>query len=154
MKINTKHAKEYWNKTFGDVEYAEDFSGALICRSNYNDRKTTAIYKAEFGGKVYEIERYIGWNLHHIMPKVDGGTNNEENLIIANVVVHDKLHNFGYRSSFVLDGVEYRIKRIKGVQDKYEIIRIGRCGLKYKKYDEELLNNHDTLKDRQHETDD
>jgi len=55
MKINTKHAKEFWNKTFGDVEYTEDFSGALICHSNYNDREAMAIFETEADGKTLSV---------------------------------------------------------------------------------------------------
>lgn len=64
---------DFWLETFGDVEYAYDFAGIRIKRSEYNDR--TSIY---------------GWNIDHLIPLSKNGLNSKCNKAIASIMVNDQ----------------------------------------------------------------
>ena len=39
------------------------------------------------------ITKENGWNIHHLIPKVKGGTNNSSNLVLLHPYCHIQLHN-------------------------------------------------------------
>jgi hypothetical protein len=52
------------------------------------DGKKRLIYKAAYGQHGSEF----GWDVHHIRPKKQGGTDAFENLQIVHVITHDEIH--------------------------------------------------------------
>ena len=50
----------FWLETFGDVEYAYDFAGFRIKRSEYNNRRSN-----------------YGWNIDHLIPLSQNGLNSK-----------------------------------------------------------------------------
>lgn len=60
MKIDRKNALKLWDECFGDVRFAEDFHGYLMCRDAYGND--------DFFIKEDSDRIYCGWNIHHILP--------------------------------------------------------------------------------------
>lgn len=78
MEINSKNAMRLWAMQFGDVDDALDYSGRKIKKCAYNDRNSL-----------------FGWNIDHILPKSQGGKNEENNLICCHIKTNDeKADNF------------------------------------------------------------
>ncbi len=61
-----EEALKVWNHEFGDVEYAHDFTGRKVKRSDYKE------------------ENQVGWVVSYVKPLNLGGPNNEGNTIILN----------------------------------------------------------------------
>ena len=74
---------EFWRETFGDVEYAYDFAGFRIKRSEYNNRNS--IY---------------GWNIDHLIPLSRNGLNSKCNKAIASIITNDQKAN---KTSFAIE---------------------------------------------------
>ena len=55
-----EEALKVWNHEFGDVEYAHDFTGRKVKRSDYKE------------------ENQVGWVVSYVKPLNLGGPNNEE----------------------------------------------------------------------------
>jgi len=72
----------FWLKTFGDVEYAYDFAGFRIKRSEYNNRSSV-----------------FGWNIDHIIPLSRNGLNNSFNKAIVSIIVNNQKAD---KTSFVI----------------------------------------------------
>lgn len=73
----------FWLETFGDVEYAYDFAGFRIKRSEYNNRNS-----------VY------GWNIDHLIPLSKNGLNSKCNKAIASIIANDQKAD---KTSFVIE---------------------------------------------------
>ena len=88
MKICKSNALRLWDAYYGNVRFAEDFHGNLMCRDGYGNADYCVI---RWGRTVY-----CGWNIHHILPIACGGTNEKQNLICTNIYTNDmrkiKLH--------------------------------------------------------------
>lgn len=102
MKINKENALSLWEKRYGGMVNVVDFTGRPIYKDDYNSRQ-------QRNGKDGVIRNY-GWNLHHILPQALGGNDDEQNLEIVNIITNDEI---GDKTSYVVDGVDYQIKRIK-----------------------------------------
>lgn len=68
MIINRENAMYLWTKTLGDSHKAKDFSGRLMEKGAYGDRNSK-----------------YGWNIDHILPKSQGGSDSEYNLICSHI---------------------------------------------------------------------
>ena len=106
MKITKANALHLWNQRYGNVQFAKDFHGNLMCRSAYGNDKYYIVRK---GQKIF-----CGWNLHHILPVSIGGNNDAANLlctnIITNTVAEDKI-------TFWIDKTLYQVQRIFGTSN-------------------------------------
>ena len=118
MRINTKNALNLWEQTFGDEQYATDFSGALIRKDHYNDRTKTTPFTFKTKNKTYTVNHCTAWNIHHKRPLSKGGTNEVDNLEIINMEVHDRIEN---KTSFSINERSYHVVREKGNRKSYSI---------------------------------
>lgn len=92
-----------WSKSFGKEIKATDFSGRVIVKGAYNDRKS------EFG-----------WNVDHIQPHSRGGVTADHNLVCCHILTNDeKADKF---PCFKANGIAFEIVK---VQNHYEIRRRG-----------------------------
>ena len=67
MKINRKNAMRFWEEEFGDVRFAEDFHGNLMCKDGYGD-PDYYVYDTDWSFAGQRSKIYCGWNIHHILP--------------------------------------------------------------------------------------
>lgn len=112
MKINRSNAMCLWRKHFGEAEYAEDFHGYLMCREAYGDDE----YFVYHCGK----RIYCGWNIHHILPVVLGGTNAVCNLVCTNIATNDAAKD---KITYWIDDCLYQVQRIHGTSN-YKIVNL------------------------------
>ena len=84
-------AYRIWQQRFGDLEFAEDFSGRMMERSEYGNPESP-----------------FGWNLDHVCPKSRGGINRPNNLIPTNCHTNQEK---GSRTSFWTKGRHYEVRR-------------------------------------------
>lgn len=112
MKITRKNAFQIWYSLYGDVLFAEDFSGALMYRDAYGDLDYYITYQGR--------HMYCGWNIHHILPSANGGTDSINNLTCTNIRTNEIAGN---RITFWIDDRLYQVKSIKGTR-RHEIIRL------------------------------
>lgn len=102
--IMTKaEALKVWQHEFGDVDFAHDFTGRKIKRSDYM------------------VENQVGWVVSYVLPLELGGPDNEGNTIILN-------HNTAYEKGnnypeFEVVGKRYVICHDE-VEDFYYIEKI------------------------------
>ncbi len=113
MKINRTNAMQLWDEFFGDVEFAEDFHGNLMCRSAYGDPD----YFVRRHGQAI----YCGWNIHHILPRTHGGTNAVENLICTNILTNESAAD---KITYWIDDSLYQVQRIFG-SHRHQIVRLA-----------------------------
>lgn len=111
MKINKKNALRLWEMCFGDVRFAEDFHGYLMCKDGYGNPD---YYVYDHNERIY-----CGWNLHHILPKSLGGTNAIGNLICTNITTNDEAAD---RITFWIDDCLYQVQR---TDDGHDIFRLN-----------------------------
>ncbi|MDR1866715.1 MAG: hypothetical protein LBQ77_00430 [Treponema sp.] len=90
-------ANAFWVAEFGDCDYAHDFSGAQIKKSEYGNEQS------EFG-----------WNIDHIQPIKKNGPDNISNSQITNIKVNVLK---GDKTTFEIDGTIYQVKRLKNVRE-------------------------------------
>ena len=111
MKLNKTNALLLWKKYYGDRQFAKDFHGNLMCRDAYGDSDYF----------VYQNNQriYCGWNLHHILPKSQRGTNAESNLLCTNILTNVAASN---KITFWIDDILYQVKKVYGSRN-YEIVR-------------------------------
>lgn len=82
-------ALEVWAHEFGDVEYAHDFTGRKIKRSDYGEKNQ------------------VGWVVDYIYPVSLGGKKTIDNQIILNhISAYEKGDNY---PTFEIIGVKYQI---------------------------------------------
>lgn len=101
MKINYKNAMKIWESYFGDAEVAEDFDGGLMYKEAYGDNQ--ACEESDDGRIIH-----CGWNIHHILPKANGGTNVINNLICTNIITNEKA---GDKTTFWIDDNHYQVQK-------------------------------------------
>lgn len=111
VRINKKNALRLWKEAYGDVRFAEDFHGYLMCRDGYG---ISDFFIIEDGKKIY-----CGWNIHHILPKASGGTNAIKNLICTNIATNDEAAD---KITFWIEDCLYQVKRI---EDGYGIFLLN-----------------------------
>lgn len=119
MKINRKNAMRFWEEEFGDVRFAEDFHGNLMCKDGYGD-PDYYVYDTDWSFAGQRSKIYCGWNIHHILPLALGGTNDKDNLTCTNIATNDEAED---KITFWIDDCLYQVKRINGTSD-HEIVRI------------------------------
>lgn len=112
MKINRSNAIELWEEFYGDREYVEDFHGNLMYKHAYGDDN---YYIVEYGERIY-----CGWNLHHILPKIRGGSNAKSNLICTNIITNECAAD---KITYWIDDSLYQVRRIFGTHE-YEIVEL------------------------------
>lgn len=112
MKINRTNAMQLWYECFGDVEFAEDFHGNLMCRSAYGD--------PDYFVRRHGQDIYCGWNIHHILPKEHGGTNAVENLICTNIVTNESAAD---KITYWIDDSLYQVQRVFGT-NHHQIVQL------------------------------
>ncbi len=112
MKICKATALRLWEESFGDVMFAEDFHGNLMCRDGYGKRN----YISNKYGKPI----HCGWNIHHILPISYGGTNERHNLICTNIHTNDEADD---KITFWIDNCLYQVQKVYGTS-KYTIIKL------------------------------
>lgn len=111
MKICKKNALRLWKMCYGEVMYAEDFHGNLMCRNGYGNLN---YYIIEDGERIY-----CGWNLHHILPRAFGGSNAISNLLCTNIATNEAA---GDRITFWIDGCLYQVQKCNNVE--YRIVEL------------------------------
>ena len=86
--MDKKEALKVWEHEFGDVEYAYDFTGRKVKRSDYL------------------VENQVGWVVSFVKPLELGGPNDEGNIIILNHnTAYEKAKNY---PNFEVVGIKYR----------------------------------------------
>ena len=113
MKICKTNALRLWDEQFGNVRFAEDFHGNLMCRDAYGDEE----FCVNHWGKVI----YCGWNIHHILPISCGGTNEKHNLICTNTCTNDEAED---KITYWIDDCLYQVQRISGTRE-YQIVKLN-----------------------------
>ena len=103
MKINRNTAYAIWQEEFGNVKWATDFAGRVMYFDDFGDRKIYRPYKGRY--------IYTGWNLHHILPKANGGTNAKFNLTCTNIITNEEA---GDRTTFVIGDTMYQVRKNYG----------------------------------------
>lgn len=130
MKINNTTALRLWDERYGYRLWVEDFDGGLMYRDAYNDREVSAVrtFGNQYALSTQQIMRvsygqkiYCGWNLHHILPKSNGGTNAKDNLICANIITNDEAED---KTTFWIDDRNYQVQWNKQTR-LYEIFRLN-----------------------------
>ena len=112
MKICRANAFRLWHEHYGDVLYAEDFHGNLMCKNGYGDENYHVNYRGE--------TIYCGWNLHHILPTAHGGTNEKHNLICTNIYTNREAED---KITYWIDDCLYQVQRISGTPE-YQIVKL------------------------------
>lgn len=83
-----EQALRIWEREFGDVDYAHDFTGRKIKRADY------------------EVENQVGWVVSYVKPLALGGPQNVDNEIIMHRISElEKGKNY---PDFEVVGVKYR----------------------------------------------
>ena len=113
MKISRSNALRLWEQCYGDVKFAEDFHGYLMCRDAYGDDEYFVI---DHGTRIY-----CGWNIHHVLPVALGGTNAVSNLVCINIATNEAAEN---KITFWIDDCLYQVKRIPGTRN-HEIVELN-----------------------------
>ncbi len=86
---NREEALKLWNNEMGDKEYAYDFTGKKIKRSDYLEKNQ------------------VGWVITYIRPLEAGGNDNIGNIIIMH---HRTFEEWGFQyPEFSIAGNDYRI---------------------------------------------
>jgi hypothetical protein len=116
MKICKENALRLWDERYGNKLWVEDFDGGLMYRNAYNSRDIWAVCTFEnrytlgtqMSSRVPDNQKiYCGWNLHHILPKVSGGTDEKDNLICTNIITNDEA---GDKTTFWIEDCNYQVK--------------------------------------------
>ena len=68
-----KESSMIWLNTFGNVNEARDYAGRIVVRSAYNTRNSG-----------------YGWNVDHVRPISDGGTNMACNKIACHILTNEQ----------------------------------------------------------------
>ena len=110
-RINRENALRLWDSRYGNVRFAEDFHGYLMCREGYGNPDYYVYQGFE--------KTYCGWNIHHILPKSEGGTNAISNLLCTNIVTNEEA---GDRVTYWIDGCLYQVQR---TDDGYDIFQLN-----------------------------
>ena len=110
MKINKKNALKLWESYYGNRQYAEDFHGNLMCRAGYGDPNCFVLRMGE--------RIYCGWNIHHILPKAQGGTDAQPNLLCTNIATNEEA---GDRITFWIDDCLYQVQRCENGYDIFQL---------------------------------
>ncbi|MDR1891506.1 MAG: HNH endonuclease [Oscillospiraceae bacterium] len=105
MKINKINALNLWNEIYGRETLVKDFHGNYMSRDAYGEENA---YHLVWGQKVL-----CGWNIHHILPKAAGGTNEKSNLICTNIITNREA---GDKTTFWIDDCNYQVQWIDGVR--------------------------------------
>lgn len=106
MKINKANAMELWEEFYGDEDFAEDFHGNLMCKHGYGDEDFYIIVD----GTII----YCGWNIHHILPKMHGGSNAKHNLICTNIITNERASD---KITYWIDDRLYQVRKIRGTHE-------------------------------------
>lgn len=113
MKINKQKAMHLWEKEYGKRDFATDFNGKLMYKKAYG--KPGYCIKDESGKKVN-----CGWNVHHIQPKANGGTDAMSNLTCTNYATNQ---GAGNKITYWIDGSKYQVRKDKQTKS-YKIISL------------------------------
>ncbi len=100
MRINKKTALILWKRQYGNARFADDFHGYLMCRDGYGNPD---FYINDHGERIY-----CGWNIHHILPRTQGGTNEISNLICTNIATNEEAAD---KITYWIDDCLYQVKR-------------------------------------------
>jgi len=127
MKINRKNALHLWEEHYGTSLWATDFDGGLMYKEAYGDDEVLALSNG-FQHIIYQKGNmvniwgsppiYCGWNIHHILPKANGGTNEKSNLICTNIITNEEAEN---KTTFWIEHCHYQVQRISGTS-QHEIV--------------------------------
>lgn len=115
MKIGKATALQFWDERYGSRKWVEDFDGGLMYRDAYNNREVWAVrtfgnqYALSTNGYFVSDNQkiYCGWNLHHILPKANGGTNTKDNLICTNMITNDEAED---KTTFWINDRNYQVQ--------------------------------------------
>ena len=83
------------------------------------------MYRDAFGDREYvvyrgEAELYCGWNIHHIMPVANGGSDEKSNLLCTNIITNDEAED---KITFWIDDCLYQVQR-KPETSEYQIVQL------------------------------
>ena len=113
MKISRENALRLWQECYGWVWVARDFHGNLMCREAYGNP----------GCRIFDGEKFVcaGWNIHHILPLAQGGTNEKHNLICTNIYTNEMAED---KITYWIDDCLYQVQRIPGTRE-YRIVKLN-----------------------------
>ena len=100
MTINRQTAQRLWEKRFQGRLAVKDIFGSCMRKDAYNKRGVDG-----------------AWNIHHIRPLSEGGSNDEANLMIISIGAHDQIG--GSYPSYKVNDKVYDVKKVNGV---YKIV--------------------------------
>ena len=103
MKINRNIALAIWEQEFGDARWATDFAGRIMYIEDFGNSEIYRLYRGKY--------IYTGWNLHHILPKANDGTNAKFNLTCTNIITNEEAGN---KTTFVIDDTIYQVRKNYG----------------------------------------
>ena len=89
-KIGDKRMS-FWEREFGDCTQAVDFAGRVIQKGAYG----------QFNSK-------YGWDIDHIKPLAEGGSDTDDNKQIVHVKTNDEKAD---KTTFVIDGTTYQVQK-------------------------------------------
>ena len=89
--------QEFWDMEFGHKEVAYDFAGREIHRDCHGDSWSS-----------------YGWDVDHIMPESNGGTDRLSNLQITNIKTNREKSN---DTTFYANGRRFQVKHSKSYYD-------------------------------------
>ena len=114
MELNKETAIRLWNKSFGKETKVKDYTGRMIVKGAYNDRKSE-----------------YGWNVDHIRPQSRGGKTADHNLICCHILTNDeKADKF---PAFKANGINFEILK---VENHYEIKMLNKKKNKKSEHDD------------------
>ena len=113
MKLNRTNALRLWESSFGSALFAADFHGNLMYRDAYGSESFFIIRQNR--------KIFCGWNIHHILPVAQGGTDTKENLICTNIITNNGAED---KITFWIDDCLYQV-RYDSNNNRYGIFRIN-----------------------------
>jgi hypothetical protein len=119
----SEKAQKIFEHYYGDYDLVLDFAGRPMLKSAYGDPDATCHFTKEKADEWHlgegEGDYFVGWDLHHMMPKGKEGSDSENNLIPVNIKTN---RIAGDKTSYSIDGIIYEVRRTRGHKNPYYAI--------------------------------
>jgi len=119
----SEKAQRIFEHYYGDYDLVLDFAGRPILKSAYGNPKATYYFTEEeaddWNLSEGEGDYFVGWDLHHMMPKGKDGGDSNDNLIPVNINTN---RIAGDKTSYSIDGITYEVRRTRGHKKPYYAI--------------------------------
>ena len=110
MSATKRNALIVWKEMYGTSIFALDFHGNLMAFEGYGNPNYFIYLNGE--------KIYCGWDIHHILPRSKGGSNDFENLICTNITTNKLASN---KITYWIDGCKYQVRKC---DKSYKIYRL------------------------------